>query len=269
MIETQYKKVKPAVVKDAEYRDYIDLSKEQKKTDDSNDTNIITCPGCKSIIRNHSILTSFFYCQCCGIRLYYDGNRAWETYDEDTYKSESNTYDKRRKKKEKLDIEIAKLKEQYKYEKLRGKYEIEKRRNENFQNSDIDWKTKRSMIKWTFYIVLLIVVGIFMIYSSINSKLENRKSEKRINEMISQGKISAGYYNDYQGKNYYSVVSDLKELGFSNIELRDLNDTDPFTEFLFDDMKENTIATISIAGKSYFTEKDFFNPDDKILICYH
>jgi hypothetical protein len=54
-----------------------------------------------------------------------------------------------------------------------------------------------------------------------------------------------------------------------SVELRDLNDSDPITGFLFEDMKEGTIATISIAGKSYFTEKDFFNPDDKILICYH
>ena len=123
-----------------------------------------------------------------------------------------------------------------------------------------------------FYIVLLIVIVIFLIYSSISSKIDNKKAAKQKAEieaqMISQGKISAGYSSDYTGEYYYAVVSNLKEQGFTNIETKKLNDGDIFDE-IFGNKKENTVESISIAGKSYFRPDDYFNPNDKILICYH
>ena len=69
---------------------------------------------------------------------------------------------------------------------------------------------------------------------------------------------------DYEGRNYQKVVSELEDLGFTNITLKRANDL--VTGWI---TKEGTIKSISINGINDFTDGDSFAYDDEIVIIVH
>lgn len=111
----------------------------------------------------------------------------------------------------------------------------------------------------------LIFMGVFFSCNGSGSSESDIKKKIKY-EMELQGKISAGNYYDYEGKNYKAVLNDLQELGFTNVECLDLNDADGFSFF---GKKDDIVESVSIKGNKKFDENDYFNPDDKVLICYH
>ena len=86
-----------------------------------------------------------------------------------------------------------------------------------------------------------------------------------INKWTSQteGKISAGYYDDYIGESYEAVVEQFEEMGFSNIVTVDLDDAG----LAF--WNEGKVKSVSIEGNDSFDTIHFFYPDDKVIIKYH
>lgn len=77
------------------------------------------------------------------------------------------------------------------------------------------------------------------------------------------GLISAGTYEDYEGKDYKAVQKQLEVLGFTNINTICLNDGIPFIRNF------GTVADVTIDGKKEFYSVDYFEPDDLIIIRYH
>lgn len=90
------------------------------------------------------------------------------------------------------------------------------------------------------------------IYSSIKTKAAE-----------SQGKILAGYYGDFEDKNYESVVAHFEAAGFTNIELIDLDDLG----IAF--WNNGKVESVSIGGDTSFDSSDYFSPDAKVIISYH
>ena len=79
----------------------------------------------------------------------------------------------------------------------------------------------------------------------------------------SKGKVSVGYYKDYEGKNYEAVVKQLEAMGFENIETIDLNDSGLMI------WENEDVDSISIGGDSTFESVDYFSTDEKVIITYH
>ena len=80
----------------------------------------------------------------------------------------------------------------------------------------------------------------------------------------SAGMIQAGMSSDecvYE--NYKTVTAHLEAVGFTNIELVDLNDSG--LAFWTDEL----VKEVVIDGKSSFDSKDWFEPNAKIVVIYH
>ncbi len=120
-------------------------------------------------------------------------------------------------------------------------------REEN-KNKKIKYDTIQILI--CFAIILLCGFG-----PSIKMKIS-----KAINQ--SEGKISAGYYKDFEGENYQYVKSTLESAGFINIELIDLDDQGLFK-------KDGEVTSISVGGNTSFDSLDYFDKDVKVVITYH
>lgn len=78
-----------------------------------------------------------------------------------------------------------------------------------------------------------------------------------------QGKICAGYYDDYIGENYEAVVEQFEEMGFTNIVTIDLGDAG----LTF--WNDGKVKSISINGNDSFESINYFHSDDKVIIKYH
>lgn len=78
-----------------------------------------------------------------------------------------------------------------------------------------------------------------------------------------QGKICAGYYEDYIDENYEAVVEQFKEMGFEDIVTVDLKDSG----LAF--WNDGKVKSVSINGDDSFGNGDYFYPDDKVIIKYH
>ena len=78
-----------------------------------------------------------------------------------------------------------------------------------------------------------------------------------------QGKICAGYYNDYIGENYEAVVEQFEEMGFTNIVIIDLDDAG----LAF--WNDGKVDSVSIDGNDSFEDVNYFYPDDKVIIKHH
>ncbi|ANU26282.1 DUF4839 domain-containing protein [Planococcus versutus] len=70
--------------------------------------------------------------------------------------------------------------------------------------------------------------------------------------------------DDIVGENYESVISELEEIGFTNIETKILDDL--ITGWL---TKDGEIEKVDIDGKTEFSAQDDFQKDSKIVITYH
>ncbi|MEW9122697.1 MAG: DUF4839 domain-containing protein [Thermotaleaceae bacterium] len=66
------------------------------------------------------------------------------------------------------------------------------------------------------------------------------------------------------GENYQTIISELEETGFTNIETKILDDL--ITGFL---TKDGEIEKIEINGETEFSVNDSFKKDAKIVITYH
>ena len=86
-----------------------------------------------------------------------------------------------------------------------------------------------------------------------------------INKGVSehQGKITAGYYDDYIGEKYEAVVEQFEEMGFTNIVTVDLDDSGLAL------WNNGKVKSISINGNDSFESNHYFYPDDKVIIKYH
>ena len=85
----------------------------------------------------------------------------------------------------------------------------------------------------------------------------------RCQQAISEGKIHAGSNEDYEGKDYQLAVTTLEALGFTNIQLVDLNDSG----IAF--WNNNKVVSVSINGVTNFGNGSWFDTDVPIIISYH
>ena len=80
---------------------------------------------------------------------------------------------------------------------------------------------------------------------------------------LEQGKVSVGRYSELEGQDYKSVIAHFEAIGFTNIELIDLNDSG----ILF--WNDGKVVQVSIAGNTRFKKSDYFSKDSKIVITFH
>lgn len=82
-------------------------------------------------------------------------------------------------------------------------------------------------------------------------------------EVSREGKICIGRSSeDIVGKKYKGIVSELEKIGFTNIEVVDMDDAFWFWE-------SDTIDKITIDGDSTFGEYEYFDPSARVIISYH
>ena len=204
------------------------------------------CPNCEANIQINEEDNRILFCQYCGNQLFFDdGIRRSEHRRIVEHKT--------------VIVDKAEIKKSDNNCRIRMR-ELD---------SEDDWRKSYNRSQ-KFYILFPVIIFsfilIFELVEGVSGCVRNNKQDKLRAEMELQGKISAGYYSEYIGKNYKAVINDLTEKGFTNIETLDLNDAGGFSIFA---VEEDTIDSISIKGNKEFSEKDYFNPDDKIFICYH
>lgn len=84
--------------------------------------------------------------------------------------------------------------------------------------------------------------------------------EKRDENEIKVGVSSSSFEN----KNYEEVISELNEIGFTNIETQEIDDL--VLGWL---TKDGAVDQVSIDGNTSFDSGTYFNKDVKIIISYH
>lgn len=185
--------------------------------------NKLSCPNCGGMLNMDINECEYIYCPYCGQKFYVDKEKNEFTYNKNININKNVNYTNRY-------IDDADV--------IRAKSEAKEKRN-----------------VWFFiialWIAIFVVVGGINLYFVISEKVAE-----------SQGKVSAGFYRDYIGENYKTVVKQLKALGFEDIETIDLDDAGLFN-------KKNTIESISIDGNSTFESTDYFETDAKVIISYH
>lgn len=86
-------------------------------------------------------------------------------------------------------------------------------------------------------------------------------SVKKVRDgMVKEGYISAGFYNDYIGLNYETVVKQFEARGFTNIETVHNNDKNPFNN--------GDVSSVSVNGVSSFDSFNLFRKDARVIIEY-
>lgn len=110
--------------------------------------------------------------------------------------------------------------------------------------------------KKTMHVALICIILIM----SISFMVKYRIDKQRIAQ---EGKINAGYYKNYIGKDFIEVQKELIEIGFDNIELIDLEDS----KWAF--WRNEEVKEVCIDGKSNFDSSDWFEANDKVIISYH
>jgi len=126
------------------------------------------------------------------------------------------------------------------------------------QNESAKIKQDAKDQKWAW----LVLIGI-MVFSLGSLFFIDYKDDKAAEAAIAEGKISAGFHGDYEEENYQVVQKQLEVLGFTNIELIDLENAGLFKN------KKDTVETVSIDGYSVFQESDYFGTDAKVIISFH
>ena len=114
-------------------------------------------------------------------------------------------------------------------------------------------ESKRSII---VSIVCFIVAFGLLLTSYLIEEIEQKQAER-------EGKISAGYYEDWIDQDYQTVVAHLEAAGFTNIEVIDLDD---YGLAFWNDGK---VEMISVGGNTSFSSSDYFYPDTKVVITHH
>jgi len=135
---------------------------------------------------------------------------------------------------------------------IEKKAEIKKAQRKRFKSNPLLW------IAIPIFVVLLIPL-IVLLGPHIKDAIKSSENK----QLIEQGYISAGEADDYSGMDYNTAVTKLKALGFTNIELIDLDDS-----FLFI-KKDEAVESVTINGSSSFEENDYFPPTAKVIVSYH
>lgn len=107
-------------------------------------------------------------------------------------------------------------------------------------------------------VALIVLLGILALIFSIALYFIVRTGIAK-----SQGKIQAGFDEDYIGENYKAVEAHFESVGFTNIELIDLDDSG----LAF--WKNGEVELISVGGNTDFESTDWFDPNTKVVISYH
>ena len=110
-----------------------------------------------------------------------------------------------------------------------------------------------------FTITFAFVVSIFFLIAAIAISIGGYESCQ-----ASQGKVKIKcFQSEFEDQNYRTVLEQLKALGFTDIELIDLNDGGLFN------YREDLVKSVSIGGNSNFLPTDWFYTTDKVIISYY
>jgi len=183
----------------------------------------LTCQNCGASL---TVNDKVAFCSYCGAKLIIDEDNT-------TTINYNYTYTKR---------DEARIRENERKEIVRLK-ELEYKERE-------DKRSNKVLLIW-FLCWVLFAGGIFLV--------------NRINKWTSeaQGKICAGYYDDYIGENYEAVIEQFEEMGFTDIVAIDLDDSG----LAF--WNDGDVKSISINGNDSFDTYNYFYPDATVIIKYH
>lgn len=101
-----------------------------------------------------------------------------------------------------------------------------------------------------FLVVMATLMGIFLLAGC---------GEKKSNTVSMPSDVS-----EMKGTNYKTVVAQLKDAGFVNVKT--IKDPDLIAGFLH---KDGDVETVSVDGKTDFSEDDEFSKKAKIKVTYH
>lgn len=205
----------------------------------------IKCPNCSAQLKTSSDRRMLF-CEYCGTRIILDDGVVRSEHTENININNTQKH-----------VNEAKLQ--------RLEYERE------IRNQKLEEEKKKKESAKRFGIVFSIVLVIAIAFGSLAYYMNQNKSIKKMNQQIENGLINIGYSSSsLRGRNYKTVKANLEALGFTNIELINLNDRG-LGDMIFGNSskEENTIARISVNGIESFSKYDCFNADDQIIISYH
>ena len=185
----------------------------------------IECQSCGANIRLDDDFKNVFFCPYCGSKYHYDDGT--------------------------IRFEITENKNIRIHKRIQNDAEILKQKNKSKE-----WEYKELRIGLT---VIGILVGLLVIMALVSVISGNIKESK---EKMA-GNISAGSSSNLVGKDYETVIAQLKAAGFNNIEEIDLED---YGIFVWNNGK---VAEVSIGGKTSFGNSDYFSPDSVVVVSYH
>lgn len=183
----------------------------------------LSCPNCGAALDLNVEEREYVFCAYCGQKFFVDNEKKEYTFNQNVNVTHINRI-----------IDEAKI-------------------------AKIKSEAKEQQNAWYGLIGAAIFWIILVIMINISSAKDDREKEKA----IAQGKISAGYYMDYEGEDYEAVVKKFKALGFENIEVIDLKDSGIAL------WKNKKVESVSINGDSSFGNSDYFEPNAKVVISYH
>ena len=155
----------------------------------------------------------------------------------------SNTQLELQKTKKDLVLEIQKSNTDLEMEKL------------YYQEKKKDRQNKKDFKALVLYFAIIAVVFAFSVISN----------NIRTNKEIAQGKISIPYSAEKCiGENYKTIYTLFQDAGFSNIELKPLDDLQKS-----DSENDGLVYRIMINGDVSFSSSKRYLPNDKINIYYH
>ena len=133
--------------------------------------------------------------------------------------------------------------------------EAECKRQEN-TSKEIDYNYRFISIAVKAIICLIIICLLLLLFLGLKKPLKDAN-------MTAKGYINIGKISQYIGEDYKKVFEYLEGLGFKNIELYDLNDSDPVSK------KPDTVTSVTINGDTSYEDNSFFPPDVIITIAHH
>ena len=193
----------------------------------------LTCPNCGGMLEMKiSDNSNSIFCPYCGQQFFVDDEKKTYTINQNININKNIKIDKNIHNRYTNDADVIRAKN----------------------------KEKENKREWIAAILMplvgiIILICLVVIPSMLDDYHENREK--------SEGKISAGYYDNLIGKDYETVEAHFRSAGFTNIELIDLDDSG----LAF--WKAGKVETISVGGDTSFSSSDFFFPDTKVVISYH
>ena len=131
----------------------------------------------------------------------------------------------------------------------------------NEKRKEIKKASKKKILSnvWVWFVLL---IGAIMAISAVIGIMAFQARTKDRPRLEAMGAIFPGYPSRYIKENYRVVVKQFEDMGFVDIETIDLDDASFWK-------KEDTVESVSIKGDKHFSEDDYFNADDKVIIAYH